>query len=108
MRVLKFFTTEKGHFLSQKLRKVRNHLPPSYRNFLQLTSLKRSLVLYGKDKDSSVGHHVDEEGHGLVLPGGVGVEEPGGHEGPGALVQHEHVDTPPTLTSLVLVDLKQR
>lgn len=35
--------------------------------------------LYGEDEDSATGHHVEEEDHGIILVGGVGVEYPLGH-----------------------------
>lgn len=35
--------------------------------------------LYGEDEDSAPGHHVEEEDHGIVLVGRIGVEYPLGH-----------------------------
>lgn len=36
--------------------------------------------LYGKDEDSTPGHHVEEEDHGFILMGGVSVKYPLGHD----------------------------
>lgn len=35
--------------------------------------------LYGEDEHSTPGHHVEEEDHGFILVGGVGVKYPLGH-----------------------------
>lgn len=35
--------------------------------------------LYGEDKHSTAGHHVEEEDHGFILVRGVGVKYPLGH-----------------------------
>lgn len=35
--------------------------------------------LYGKDEDSTTSHHIEEQDHGFILMGRVGVKYPLGH-----------------------------
>lgn len=39
----------------------------------------RSSDLYGKDEDSTTSHHIEEQDHGFILMGRVGVKYPLGH-----------------------------
>ena len=50
--------------------------------------------LDGEDDDPPRGEHVEEKGHGVVLVGGVGVEDAGGHHCTRRLVENQHVDAP--------------
>ena len=61
--------------------------------------------LDGKYNDPAIGDHVEEERHGLIFVGRVGVEYTLSHYAASSLVEHHHVYSSPLVLLSVLQDL---